>query len=249
MFYIKNTCFVESVFFIFYSFYNMWKGDDKYIVSDLVSVVEDNKKMIYKLANSFSKENSEDLFQTGVVGLIEAYNNYIEGYGVKFSTYAYSYILGEMKKYIRENKSVKISREIQYLSYRLDKLIDLLSQKYKRTPTTSELSMETGIDEWKIIEALNIKGCVRSLDEPVGEDDKMTVMDVVSVQENTVDSAEFEELMNLLNDNERKFIEERYILDKSQSEVATITGYSQAKVSRIENKIKQKLKKHYAKIS
>lgn len=205
--------------------------------------------MIYKLANSFSKENREDLFQAGVVGLIEAYNNYIEGYGVKFSTYAYSYILGEMKKYIRENKSVKISREIQYLSYRLDKLIDLLSQKYKRTPTTSELSMETGIDEWKIIEALNIKGCVRSLDEPVGEDDKMTVMDVVSVQENTVDSAEFEELMNLLNDNERKFIEERYILDKSQSEVATITGYSQAKVSRIENKIKRKLKKHYAKIS
>ena len=110
MFYIKNTCFVESVFFIFYSFYNMWKGDDKYIVSDLVSVVEDNKKMIYKLANSFSKENSEDLFQAGVVGLIEAYNNYIEGYGVKFSTYAYSYILGEKIKYIRENKSVKISR-------------------------------------------------------------------------------------------------------------------------------------------
>ena len=93
------------------------------IVDELAEVVKDNEKMIYKLASSFSTSSVDDLFQVGVIGLINAYNNYNPSYGTKFSTYAYTFILGEMKKYIRENKGVKVSREISYLSSRLDRLI------------------------------------------------------------------------------------------------------------------------------
>ena len=82
--------------------------------------------MIYKLASSFSVSSKEDLYQVGVIGLINAYNSYDPSYGTKFSTYAYSFILGEMKKYVRENKGIKVNRELAYLSSRLDKLIELL---------------------------------------------------------------------------------------------------------------------------
>jgi len=202
--------------------------------------------MIYKLASTFSRDSLEDLYQVGVIGLINAYNNYDESYDTKFSTYAYSYMLGEMKKYIRENKSIKISREIQYLSSRLDRLIELLSQKYNRMPTSLELSIETGIEEWKIIEALNARSCVKSLDEPINNDGKeITVCDLIPSTYKGIDDVEFEELIDTLTEEEKEIIHERYFLDKSQSEVAKLTGYSQAKVSREEQKILRKLRCYY----
>lgn len=214
--------------------------------SEINSLIEDNKKMIYKLANNFSRNNFEDLYQVGVIGLINAYNNYNKDYNIKFSTYAYTYILGEMKKYVRENKNIKISRDIIYLSNRLDKLIELLMQKYKRMPTTKELSIETGLEEWKIVEALGIKNCIKSLDEPVKKDEKeITMLDVLSDNSHFEDDIEFEELLNTLNDEERIIIENRYFNDKSQSEVALLTGYSQSKISRKEEKILTKLRNYY----
>ena len=209
-------------------------------------MLEENKKLIYKLASSFSSTNKEDLFQVGVIGLINAYNNFDSSYNVKFSTYAYSFIIGEMKKYIRENKSIKVNREISYLSSRLDKLIELLTQKYKRIPTTKELSNETGIEEWKIVEALGIKNCIKSLDEPIKSDEKeITLLDVVSNNDNIESDIELNELLDTLNDEEKNIIKERYFNDKSQSEVAVSTGYSQAKVSRYEQKILCKLRNYY----
>ena len=197
--------------------------------------------MIYKLANNFNSNIREDLFQVGVLGLINAYQNYDESYNTKFSTYAYPYIIGEMKKYIRENNGMKISRDVVYLSSRLDRLIELLCQKYNRMPTTIELSKEVGVEEWKIIEALNIRNCIKSLDEPLN--DKMTIADVVSSEDK--DTSELYDAIDRLSDNEKKIINLRYFMDKSQSEVATITGYSQAKVSREEKKILSKMKHYY----
>jgi len=201
--------------------------------------------MIYNLVSSFSTSSSEDLFQVGVIGLIKAYNNYNPEYGTKFSTYAYTFILGEMKKYIRENKSVKISREISYLSSRLDRLIELLCQKYKRMPTTDELSIETGIEEWKIIEALNLRNCVKSLDEPLSIEGDKTVLDVVSDSSRIDERVELEDMLNTLNEEEKEIIKERYFNDRSQSEVADMIGYSQAKVSRCEQKILCKLRSYH----
>lgn len=201
--------------------------------------------MIYKLASSFSTSSVEDLFQVGVIGLINAYNNYNPEYGTKFSTYAYTFILGEMRKYVRENKGVKVSREISYLSSRLDKLISLLCQKYHRMPTTDELSLETGIEEWKIIEALNLRNCVRSLDEPLSNEGEMTVLDMIPDSSKVDSEVELEEMLDTLDESEREIINERYFNDRSQSEVSEITGYSQAKVSRKEQKILSKLRSYY----
>lgn len=198
--------------------------------------------MIYKLTSSFNGNLKEDLFQVGILGLINAYKNYDEAYNTKFSTYAYPYIIGEMKKYIRENNGMKISRDIVYLSSRLDRLIELLCQKYSRMPTTKELSEEVQVEEWKIIEALNIRNCIKSLDEPLN--DKMTIADVVSSEEE--DLTELYDAIDKLDDNEKKIINLRYFMDKSQSEVANITGYSQAKVSREEQKILTKMRHYYS---
>ena len=215
------------------------KGDDNISENERYEkLIEENKGLIYKLANKLSSKNFEDLYQVGVIGLITAYNNFDSSYNVKFSTYAYPFILGEMKKYIRDNVGIKISREVHYLSSRLDKLIDLLSQKYKRMPTVKELSIETNIEEWKIIEALNIKNCIKSIDTPINED--LTIKDVIAY-ENT----DFSYLLEDLNEEEKEIIESRYLYGKSQSEIAKNTGYSQAKVSRIENKILTKIKEEY----
>lgn len=210
---------------------------------ELERLLNENTNLIYKLARSFGDKNIEDLYQVGVIGLIYAYNNYDSSYNVKFSTYAYRFIIGEMKKYLRENRSIKISRDIIYLSNRLDKLIELLTQKYKRMPTVKELCKETSIDEWKIIEAINIKNCVKSIDEPIRED--LSLEDIIPSESVTYEKSEINEMLDELDNDERQIIENRYLLDKSQSEVAKMIGYSQAKVSRIEQKVLQKLNSYY----
>ncbi len=202
--------------------------------------------MIYKLANSISYNNSEDLFQVGVIGLINAYKKFDNKYNTKFSTYAYPYILGEMKKYVRENKGIKISRDLIYLSNRLDKLIYLLCQKYKRMPTSKELSDILEVDEWKVIEALNIKNKIKSLDEPVKtEGNPVYIKDIIPSNNDEFDKSEISEMFSLLNNEEKSLLYERFFNDRSQSETAKIIGYSQAKVSREEEKILKKLKNYY----
>ncbi len=214
------------------------------IVCDLTEVIKNNEKMIYKLASSFSEYLKEDLYQVGVIGLINAYKSFNPEFNTKFSTYAYPFILGEMRKYIRENNGIKVNREITYLCSRLDRLVELLCQKYKRMPTTYELSIETNLPEWKIVEALNLRNCVSSLDECF-YDGKRSLIDTVSDNKDIDKEVEINEMLSSLDDEERVIINERYINDRSQKEVSDITGYSQAKVSRCEQKILAKLRSSY----
>lgn len=200
--------------------------------------------MIYKLANSFSYNSREDLYQVGILGLINAYRKYDSSFGIKFSTYAYPFILGEMKKYIRENNGIKISRDIIYLSKRLDRLIEILKNKTHRNPTTSELASILEVSEWKIVEALGIRNCIKSLDEYVNDDENISYIDTIK-ESDGIDEIEFNDMLSTLSDTERKIISEKYFYDKSQSEIASNLGYSQAKVSREEKKILVKLKNYY----
>lgn len=200
--------------------------------------------MIYKLANSFSYNSREDLYQVGILGLINAYRKYDSSLGIKFSTYAYPFILGEMKKYIRENNGINISRDIIYLSKRLDKLIEILKNKTHRNPTTSELASILEVSEWKIVEALGIRNCIKSLDEYVNDDENISYIDTIKKSDD-IDEIEFNDMLSTLSDTEREIISEKYFYDKSQSEIASNLGYSQAKVSREEKKILVKLKNYY----
>ena len=175
--------------------------------------------------------NKEDLFQVGCIGLICAYNNYNSQTNVKFSTYAYSYIFGEMKKLVREDKGIKISRNISKLYSQIEKTSNYLTQKLMHVPTLQEIAEYLGIEEYLIVEALNSTNVLLDIDE-------------MQIDSNKQDSYLYlKEELNKLNSDELDIINKRYMEDMTQSEVANYLGISQVQVSRKEHKVLEKLKK------
>lgn len=213
---------------------------------ELLKIISENEKLIYKIVHFFSNyESKEDLFQVGCIGLIKAYQNYKEGFNTKFTTYAYPYILGEIKKYIRDDKGIKISRDISKLNLRIEKANILLTQKLMREPTITELSNFLGIDEIYIADALASNNIIYSLDEPVEcMDDSICLYDKISSIENLDKDtliALKQELMSL-DKKDYDIINSHYFKDLTQSEIADELGMNQVQVSRREKKILTKLK-------
>lgn len=215
--------------------------DDK-----LLKLINENENLIYKITHYFTNYSSkEDLFQVGCIGLIKAYYNYKDSYNTKFTTYAYPYILGEIKKYIREDKGIKISRDITKLGLKIEKANLILTQRLMRVPTIKELANYLEIDEYYISEALNSNNVVQSLDEPITDKGKeLTLYDTVS----NVDNMDMDTLIALkcelsrLDESDYKIISGRYLQDKTQTELAAHLGINQVQVSRREQKILTKLK-------
>lgn len=203
------------------------------------------QNLVYSIMHYFENyPNKEDLFQVGCIGIIKAYKNYNDNVGTKFSTYAYTYILGEMKKLIREDKGVKISKNITSLNLKIEKARILLSQKLMHSPSIKELSEYLEMPEYFIEESIRSNKPICSLDMPISSDNKdLYLSDVVS--NNTLDIntlvALKQELSNL-NEEERKLIEESINSDLTQSELADKYGMTQVQVSRKIKKIKEKVK-------
>lgn len=206
-------------------------------------IILENKNLIYSISNYFSNYKSkEDLFQVGCIGLIKAYNNYDSSKGVKFSTYAYSYILGEMKRYVREDSGIKVSREVSSLSSKIDRVSNLLSQKLMRKPTLEEISSYLGIPINIVEEIETSKVTIKSIDECVGGT-SLELHEVIPDKRKDINTLLFlREEISKLNDIERKIIHERFDKDYTQSETAKKLGISQVQVSRNEQKILRKLK-------
>lgn len=217
---------------------------------ELSKLILDNENLIYKITHYFGNYTSkEDLFQVGCIGLIKAYKNYKNDYNTKFTTYAYPYILGEIKKYIREDKGIKISRDITKLNLKIEKANLILSQKLMREPSIKELSEYLGIEEFYINEALCSNNVLQSLDEPIVDNGKcLTLYDTIS----NVDSMDMDTLialrkeLSLLDKSEYQIISEHYLQDKTQREIAENLGINQVQVSRREQKILAKLKDRLA---
>lgn len=213
---------------------------------ELSKLITDNENLIYKITHYFSNYSSkEDLFQVGCIGLIKAYKNYKEGYNTKFTTYAYPYILGEIKKYIREDRGIKYSRDIAKLNLKIERANIVLSQKLMRIPTYRELSEYLGIDEYFISEALCASNVLQSLDEPIVSDGKeLTLYDTIpNVETMDLDTlVSLKQELSLLNNNDYKIISGHFLQDKTQSEIASDLGINQVQVSRREQKILTKLK-------
>lgn len=209
-------------------------------------LILENRNLIYSITKYFEKySNKEDLFQAGCIGMILAYKNYDANMNVKFTTYAYPYILGEMKKLVREDKSVKISRNIQSLSLKIEKANILLTQKLMRDPTIVELSDFLEIPISMIDDALNSTRPIYSIDEPLNNDGKeITLQDTIG----KIDNMNMDDLLLLkeeltkLNPFEKKLISKRYMNDMTQQQTAKELGISQVQVSRGEQKILTKLK-------
>lgn len=214
----------------------------------LETMIAENAKLIYKMAHMYKSSGIEldDLIQVGKIGFIEAYNRFDPTYNVKFTTYAYPYINGEISKYVRENKGIKISRNITKLYYQIEKMSLLMSQELMREPTISELSKKLDIEEYIVADALLSKTPIYSLDEPIlGEENEMSVYETIASPEVDLEQKFLlNEAMQYLSDEEYQLIQDRYMKEKSQTEVASIFGTSQVQISRKEKKVLQKLKTH-----
>lgn len=218
---------------------------------NIEQTIIDNQKMIYKAAGYFNKyQDKEDLIQEGNLGFIKAIRNYDGNKGAKVTTYAYGYITGEMKRYAREDKGIKISRDITKLNLKIEKARIKLCQKLMREPSIKELSDYLEIPEYNIAESLRAVNLLESIDDKIGNDEgkELTLHDVIpektAVDIDTLISLKTE--LERLQPFERKLIEKRYLQDLTQSEVSDVLGLSQVQVSRYEQKILHKLKDRLA---
>ena len=207
-------------------------------------LILENKNLIYSITGYFEKySNKEDLFQAGCIGMIMAYKNYDASMNVKFTTYAYPYILGEMKKLVSLDKGIKIGRNIQLLNLKIEKARVILSQKLMREPTNNELAEFLELPLNLIAEAINSVKPIYSIDEPLNTEGKeITFQDTIGKTDNIDDLLLLKDALTNLTPFEREIITKRYMNDLTQQQTAEELGMTQVQVSRGEQKILTKLK-------
>lgn len=212
----------------------------------LTDLILENQNLIYSITKYFDYYHSkEDLFQAGVIGIINAYKNYNENIGTKFTTYAYPYILGEMKKLVREDRNIKVSRDLIKINLKIEKAMLLLSQKLMRQPSYQEVADYLGIPLNYVEEAIRSTYPVESFDTAIYSDEKeITLYDIIA-DTNSMDLdtlIALKEELNSLNREEKTLIENRYLKDMTQAETAKKLGITQVQVSRKESKVLSMLK-------
>ena len=204
--------------------------------------IKGNLRLVLSVIQRFSSsnENVDDLFQIGCIGLIKAIDNFDVTQNVKFSTYAVLMILGEVRRYLRDNNSIRVSRSLRDTAYKALYARDALTKKNLREPTIMEIADEVGISKEEITYAMDAIQTPVSLYEPVYTDggDPLCVMDQISDkknrEENWIEQLSLNEAMKRLPERERHIINMRFFEGKTQTEVAEEVGISQAQVSRLE---------------
>ena len=199
--------------------------------------VLDYEGLIYSIINKYPPRfDKEDLYQVGMMGLIDAYKHYDKHYDTKFSTFAYYYIVGEVNKYIRESSSLKVSKNLIDLKKKIMKAKEVMSQKLGREATNLEISLFLEVDENLVEEALLATDEIDSLDNVYENIETNSNLDT------RADILDLREEVEKLPDTEKKLIFARYYQELTQKEVSDKLGISQVQVSRTEAKILQKLK-------
>ncbi len=211
----------------------------------------DYSNMVYKIAHKYSFGGDfEDLCQVGQIGLMKAYEKFNKDLGTDFTSYAYIYIKGEILKYIKENRVVKINNDLFALNKSISHAREVLTQKYMRVPTNSELALFLEIPLEKVNEAMIANEYAKSLDYVLNEDDEkeLTLYDSIKYEEKGYDERilDLKDEINSLDDTEKRLIFARYYEDKSQQETSEMLGISQVQVSRNEAKILTKLRNKLA---
>ncbi|MBP9988659.1 MAG: RNA polymerase sporulation sigma factor SigG [Ruminococcus sp.] len=212
-------------------------------------MINGNLKLVLSVIQRFTNRGQplDDLFQVGCIGLIKAIDNFNTELQVKFSTYAVPMILGEIRRFLRDDSSVRVSRSMRDTAYRAIQAREKLSNMYDREPTVEEIAKELGMKKENVVIALEAVVEPVSLYEPVYSDggDAIYVMDQIG-DKNTADSWMDEILLKdaikMLSDREKKILNMRFMLGKTQTEVAQEVGISQAQVSRLEKGALKKIK-------
>ena len=191
--------------------------------------------LIYKIISKYPKRyDRDDLYQVGMLGLIDAYKHYNSSYDTKFSTFAYYYIVGEVNKYIRENSSIKVSRNLIELKKKILNCREVMTQKLGRMPTNLEISLYLDISEELIDNALIATDEVASIDDNINM--------IKYYDETSPDVLDLKGEIDKLSPDERKLIYARYYEELTQNETSNILGMSQVQVSRNESKVLKKLR-------
>ncbi len=218
-------------------------------------LVESNLRLVLSILQRFKNrgESLDDLFQVGCIGLIKAIDNFCLEQNVNFSTYAVPMIMGEIKRYLRDNNnSVHISRSIKSLARQAQKAREKLTGEHMREATLEEIAGELDISIEEVVFALNSCNDPVSLHEPVFNDstDPVLVMDMIgdarSDAECWLDNIAVQEAMDLLNSREQEILKARFFEGKTQLEIADKLGISQAQVSRLEKGALKLIRNHYA---
>lgn len=214
-------------------------------------LINGNLRLVLSIVQRFTgrRENLDDLFQVGCIGLVKAVDNFNVEMDVKFSTYAVPMIIGEIRRYLRDNNSIRISRSTRDLAYRaLQAREELLSQK-EREPTVAEIAERLGEKKETVMHAMEAIADPISLYEPVYNDngDALYLMDQLADSsggdEAWLENIVLKEAIERLNERERKIINLRFFLNKTQMEIAEEIGISQAQVSRLEKATLEKIRK------
>lgn len=213
-------------------------------------LVEGNLRLVLSILRKFynKSENLDDLFQIGCVGLIKAIDNFDLSYDVKFSTYAVPMILGEVKRYIRDNNSIRISRSLKDMAYKILKFKEDYYGKNGVEADVSVISKKLDVSEFDICCALTALKDPVSMYEPIYSDggDTIYLYDQIEDKKSNVDISNrlaIDNAIDDLNEREKYILDERFVIGKTQMEIASELDISQAQVSRLEKKAIKELKK------
>lgn len=226
---------------------------NKYHDGDLKAkddLIQGNLKLVLSVLKNFSGrvDNLDDLFQVGVIGLIKAIDNFDLNHEVRFSTYAVPMILGEIKRYLRDNSCLRVSRSIKDLAYKALRVKDELTFKNNKEPTTLEIAEKLHISEWEVVQALNSLKDTVSMFEPIYSDggDIIYLSDQLSSDKGIYDietKISLRKALNQIKEKEKYIILQRYMMGRTQTELAEEIGISQAQISRLEKNGLAKIKK------
>ena len=213
-------------------------------------LVNGNLKLVLSILKKFSKkiDNLDDLFQIGCIGLLKAIDNFDLSYGVKFSTYCVPMIQGEVRRYLRDNNSIRVSRSVKDLAYKIMKLKDELLIERGIEPSIEELSKILEVSEFDIINALDSMRDPMSIFEPIYSDggDTIYLYDQLEDKGNKNNDLDIKlsvnDAINNLGERERYILDQRFVIGKTQMEIASELGISQAQISRIEKNAIDNLK-------
>ena len=208
-------------------------------------LIEENVPLIKSIVKRFKgRLEYDDLMQLGAIGFIKAMQNFDVEYGVRFSTYAVPMISGEIKRFLRDDGAIKVSRWTKSLAQKISAYIDEKLKNGETEPTVEQLATAFDVDAQEIVFAMDAQHYLLSLSATVGDDD-LELGDKIATEEcedENIDKMLLKDLIEDLPQREKKVIVLRYFRDKTQSEIAKELGVSQVQVSRIENKVLQKLK-------
>ena len=208
-------------------------------------LVNGNLKLVLSILKKFNKyvDNLDDLFQIGCIGLLKAIDNFDLSYNVKFSTYCVPMIQGEVKRYIRDNSSIRVSRSLKDLSYKILKIKEDFVMKNMKEPSIKEIADALEVKEFDVINAIESMRDPISIYEPIYNDGGDTIYLFDQIEDKKVankdldDKISLEDAMKKLSPREKFVLDQRFIIGKTQMEISEELGISQAQVSRIEKSV------------